>query len=82
MRQLDDTRPHNLITLASSTQGPPVAPIPSIAKLIMHRHVRIVCFRFPFVNLADDAEMRRQEYKIRDPGLSDSSVDAGDYVLF
>jgi len=39
-------------TSPSPTQASSAAPMLSIAKLIMHRHVRIVFFRFPFVNLA------------------------------
>ena len=50
-----DPRPPNLTSLAPPTQGPSATPMPSIAKLIMHRHVRIAFFRFPFVNLADIA---------------------------
>jgi len=34
----------------SPTQAPSTALMLSIAKLIMHRHVRIAFFRFPFVN--------------------------------
>jgi len=39
-------------TSPSPTQDSSAAPILSITKLVMHRHVRIAFFRFPFVNLA------------------------------
>ena len=38
---------------SSPTQTPSAVPTLSMAKLIMHRHVCIAVFRFPFVNLAD-----------------------------
>jgi len=38
-------------TSPSPTQPPSAAPMLSMAKLIMHRHVRIALFRFPLANL-------------------------------
>jgi hypothetical protein len=52
---LADTRPHSPMTLTYEPithTSIITAPMPSMAKLIMHRHVGIACFRFPFVNLA------------------------------
>ena len=52
---LADTRPHSRTTLvyeSSTHTGTITALMLSMAKLIMHRHVRIALFRFPFVNLA------------------------------
>jgi hypothetical protein len=48
---LADARPHSPTTSPPPTQAPSVAPMLSMAKLIMHRHVCIACFRIPFVNL-------------------------------
>ena len=39
-------------TSPSLTQAPSTALMIPMAKLIMHRHVRVAFFRFPFVNLA------------------------------
>jgi len=52
---LADTRPHNSTTLAYGSMAH-TSFIGSthaiIVELVMHRHVRITFFRFPFVNLA------------------------------
>jgi len=50
-----DTRPHSLPpspTRPSPTQASSAVPVLSIVELIMHRHVRVAFFRFPFVNLS------------------------------
>ena len=49
------TQPHSLTTLTHSpppTHVPPAALVLSMTMLIMHRHVRIALFHFPFVLLA------------------------------
>jgi len=46
-----DTRPHSPPTSPSPIPTSSASPMLSMAKLIMHWHVRIGVFRFPFVHL-------------------------------
>ena len=48
---LADTRPQRPPTSSSPTQTSSAAPMLSMAKLTVHRRVRISFFRFPFVHL-------------------------------